>query len=85
MVSKRARITPESVEGDLKCSLCDQRFKFRTKYSRHLESSHHTRFQQSLDVGGLDAADGSSYGSSDQISFYQAQVHSWQRMTSLVK
>ena len=55
-------ITPESVEGevegDLKCSLCDQRFKFRSKYSRHLESSH-TRFQQ------LDAAAGSSSGSSD--------------------
>ena len=36
--------------GDLKCSLCDQLFKFRSKYSRHLESSHHTGFQQSLDV-----------------------------------
>ena len=42
--------------------LCDQRFKFRSKYSRHL---HHTRFQQSLDAGDLDAADGSSSGSSD--------------------
>ena len=62
MASKRAR---ESVEGDLKCSLCDQRFKFRSKYSRHLESSLHTRFQQSLDAGDLDAADGSSSGSSD--------------------
>ena len=51
MASKRARITSESVEGDLKCSLCDQRFKFRSKYSRHLQSSHHTRFQQSLDAG----------------------------------
>ena len=59
MASKRDRITSESVqEGDLKCSLCDQRFKFRSKYSRHLESSHHTRFQQSLDAGDLDAADG---------------------------
>ena len=57
MASKRARITPESVEGDLKCSLCDQRLKFQGKYSRHLVSSHYTRFQQSLDADDLDAAD----------------------------
>ena len=85
----RVRITPESVEGDLKCSLCDQLFKFRSKYSRHLESSHHTRFQQSLDVVViwmlLMVQARVQVTWVYQISFYQAQVHSWQRMTSLVK
>ena len=78
MASKRTRTTSEEEDG-FKCSICEKKFKFLSKYTRHLESSDHTRFEQSLKVdiecqeGARIAVDASALPSTSQTSQFTAE------------
>ena len=92
MASKRTRTTSEEEDG-FKCSICEKKFKFLSKYTRHLESSDHTRFEQSLkvdiecqdaDEGVRIAVDASALPSTSQTSQFTAEEEESSQVITLI-
>lgn len=54
MAAKRPRLqcssSSSSIMKDILCNTCGERFKYRSKYTRHLLSVSHCRFEESLGI-----------------------------------